>query len=89
MSEYVKGEGTFTKRTRKYGLLRRAALPDKPWSFVNFARFLFDELHQAHEKASYLNTESDTPAYLYKPVEVWLEVEVDDWKRKEQCDETH
>lgn len=70
----------FLKRVMKYGLLRRVALPDKPWSFVNTTDCLFDHLYQAQERATCYNTsEPLPPAYVYKPVEVFLEVEIDSW----------
>ena len=73
----------FIRRITKYGLLRRVALPNKPWVLVNFATFLFDTVEQAHAKASELNTMEGTPVYLYKPVEVYLEVKMDGWIQKE------
>jgi len=67
---------TFTKRTIKWGLLRRVAKEDKPWGFVNQADLLFDSELRAYKQANEFNLSRGTPAYLYKPVEVLLEVEV-------------
>jgi hypothetical protein len=73
----------FTKRIQKWGLERRVAKPDKPWAFVNAACYLFDQLVDAHKMASELNTGHGKPAYLYRPVEVILTVEVDNYFAKE------
>lgn len=67
----------FTKRTMKWGLLQRVAQDDKPWSFVNSTKCLFDDELSAYKKANEWNLARGTPAYLYKPVEVLIEVEVD------------
>ena len=83
MNKAVSGDEKFIKCTIKWGLLRRVAEPDRPWIFVDYARHLFDTLEQAYEKASELNTKEGKPAYLYKPVEVLLEIEVDAWIRKD------
>jgi len=69
----------FTKRIMKWGLLRRVALPDKPWSFVNQTHCLFDTLEEACQRATeYNTTHGMPPRYLYKPVEVCLEVEIEE-----------
>ena len=67
----------FTKRIMIWGLLRRVAKPDKPWVFINSCRYLFETEEKALRQATEFNIRQATPAYLYKPVEVYLEVEVD------------
>ena len=67
----------FTKRVMKWGLLQRVALPDKPWSFVNRGQHIFDDEIDAFRKASHYNTSDGKPAYLYKPISILLEVEID------------
>ena len=66
-----------TKRIQIWGLLRRVAKPNKPWNFVNDCGHLFSTELPALKQAVMFNTIHGTPAYLYKPVEVYLEVEVD------------
>ncbi|MCK4818214.1 hypothetical protein KA005_20760 [bacterium] len=65
----------FTKRIKIWGLLRRVAKPNKPWDFVNDCGHLFGTEVMALKQAIVFNTIHGTPAYLYKPVEVFLEVE--------------
>ena len=67
----------FTKRTIKWGLLRRVARKGSPWNFVDSARHLFDNEKEALQSANDMMVPSGAPNYLYKPVEVLLEVEVD------------
>jgi hypothetical protein len=67
----------FTKQVVKWGLLRRVAKKDQPWSFVNDCDFVFNSRKQAFNEANELNISDGTPAYLYKPVVVMLHVEID------------
>jgi len=72
---------TFIKRVGKWGLLRRVAKPNKPWSFVNFASRLYDTEHEACVAAIELNVcgvERTHLPYLYKPVPVFLTVEIEE-----------
>ena len=66
----------FTKRIIKWGLLQRVAKPDKPWSFVNGARWIFDDELYASIAASDLMFESTPPPYMYKPVEIIISVAI-------------
>ncbi len=67
----------FKKRVMKWGLLSRPASTEGKWNFVNQGRFIFDTLEAALEKSNEFNTNKDIPNYLYKPIEVLLEIEVD------------
>jgi len=76
-------EGKFTKRIQMWGLLRKVAQPDKPWVFVSHSHCLFNTFKDACQRAIEYNTTGPMPPpYLYKPVDVLLEVEVDDWFAK-------
>ena len=66
------------KKPVKWGLLRSPAVKTKLWSFVNDARWLFDTRERALEQANEFNTGSGEPAYLYRPIRVKLEVDIDD-----------
>ena len=66
----------FTKHITKWGLLIRAVLPNAPWDLVSVTD-LFDTYEQALHAAHKFNIAQDIPLFLYTPVEVLLEVEVD------------
>jgi hypothetical protein len=74
-------EEKFTKHMQIWGLLRKVATPDRPWVFVAHTHCLFNTYKEACQRAIEYNTEGDImpPPYLYKPVEVLLEVEMDGW----------
>ena len=45
----------FTKRVMKWGLLRKAAGPSKPWCFVNFVERLYNNGYTGKHKRAPVN----------------------------------
>jgi len=70
----------YIKRSTKWGLLRRIVGENKPWHFVNDARWIFEHKEDASQAAIDLMTKHPERAVqeFYKPVAVEIAVEVDE-----------